>query len=195
MFFFFIDRNCCSPKGWGTLIVKKIGSLRTWHWLSGPDAQVTNTRERERAYFRSFVVSPEGDGWSRKCRQGWWERMSNVLVRLFKDRGTRHPEEDGIEEIAQAWSLFVSSPSFASLSLPLALQRGSPIFNRASKHRAKEKRKLAPLSEKLDAFLVYYCRATYARARWERFDIVNKKPWTEVNKKSRVLVSNTGKEY
>ena len=185
---FFIDRNCCSPKGWGTLIVKKSAA---WGHDIGYRVPMHRWQIASEPIFVAFVVRPRGgrSGWSRKSRQGWWERMSNVLVRLFKDRGTRHPEEDGIEEIAQAWSLFVSPPSFASLSLHLAPQRSFSIFNRAKERTPSEREeKICTTLRDIGRVYSLLCRETYIRAGWKRFGIVDKKPWTEVNKKSRVLV-------
>ena len=138
----FIDRNCCSPKGWGTLIVKKSAARGHDIGYRVPMHRWQIARERIFVVF----VAPRADDDRGKVAWSWKSHRDDESECLMsscacsKTEGTRHPEEDGIEEIAQAWSLFVSPPSFASLSLPLAPQRSFQFpISRERTERIEEK--------------------------------------------------------
>ena len=140
----FIDRNCCSPKGWGTLIVKKSAARGHDIGYRVPMHRWQIARERIFVVF----VAPRADDDRGKVAWSWKSHRDDESECLMsscacsKTEGTRHPEEDGIEEIAQAWSLFVSPPSFASLSLPLAPQRSFQFPISRERTERIEKRKL-----------------------------------------------------
>lgn len=116
----FIDRNCCSPKGRGTLIIKnrqpeditltiksRCICIRSRHWLL--------MTWWNKFKWKCWYI------YKKKKRSSGINENKCLMSSCAYSKTVEHviSKKTYIEEIAQAWPLFVSSPSFASLSLCL----------------------------------------------------------------------------